>query len=98
MPTPTMPGGQGLPPEPTTDSRTNCLIPFTPSAGTHILRKLMFSEPEPFGMHLTSRPSQPGTNYQCTIGRRRPVFGTVVSRVFVWVSVARWRVLVVARA
>ena len=53
MPTPTIPGGHGLPPAPTIDSSTNCLIPFTPSAGMHIFRKLMFSEPEPFGTHLT---------------------------------------------
>ena len=70
MPTPTIPGGHGLPPAPTIDSSTNCLIPFTPSAGTHIFRKLMFSEPEPLGTHLTSRPSQSGMNSQCTIGRR----------------------------
>ena len=70
MPTPTIPGGHGLPPAPTIDSSTNCLIPFTPSAGTHIFRKLMFSEPEPFGTHFTSRPSQSGMNSQCTIGRR----------------------------
>ena len=36
MPTPTMPGGHGLPPAPTIDSSTNCLMPFTPSAGTHL--------------------------------------------------------------
>ena len=70
MPTPTIPGGHGLPPAPTIDSSTNCLIPFTPSAGTHIFRKLMFSEPEPLGTHLTSRPSQSGMNSQCTIGSR----------------------------
>ena len=70
MPTPTIPGGHGLPPAPTIDSSTNLLIPFTPSAGTHILRKLMFSEPEPLGTHLTSSPSQSVTNSQCTIGRR----------------------------
>jgi hypothetical protein len=70
MPTPTMPGGHGLPPAPTIDSSTNCLMPFTPSAGTHIFRKLMFSLPEPFGTHLTSRPSQSSTNSQCTIGSR----------------------------
>ncbi len=61
MPTPTIPGGHGLPPAPTIDSSTNCLIPFTPSAGTHIFRKLMFSQPEPFGTHFTSRPSQSGS-------------------------------------
>ena len=70
MPTPTIPGGQGLPPAPTIESSTNSLIPRTPSAGTHILRKLMFSEPEPLGTHLTSSPSQSATNSQCTIGSR----------------------------
>ena len=30
----------------------------------------MFSEPEPFGTHFTSRPSQSGMNSQCTIGSR----------------------------
>ena len=49
----------------------------------------MFSEPEPFGMHLTSRPSQSGTNSQCTIGRRWPVFGPVFSRVIVWTAFER---------
>ena len=32
----------------------------------------MLSEPEPFGMHLTSRPSQSGTNSQWTIGTDNP--------------------------
>ena len=54
------PGGQGLPPAPTTESSTKRLMPFTPSAGTSIFRKLMFSEPEPLGTHLTSMPSQSG--------------------------------------
>src|ERR1044072_4598372 len=70
MRTPTIPGGHRFPPAPTIDSSTNCLIPFTPSAGTHIFRKLMFSEPEPFGTHLTSSPSKSSTNSQGTIGRR----------------------------
>ena len=30
----------------------------------------MFSEPEPLGTHLTSSPSQSGTNSQWTIGSR----------------------------
>src|SRR5436190_1931112 len=68
--TPPIPGGHGLPPESTIDSSTNCLIPFTPSAGTHILRKLMFSEPDPLGTHLTSSPSQSSMNSQWTIGSR----------------------------
>ena len=71
MPTPTIPGGHGLPPAPTIDSSTNCLIPFTPSAGTHIFRKLMFSEPEPFGTHFTSRPSQSGD--ELPVDDRQPV-------------------------
>ena len=56
MPTPTIPGGHGLPPAPTIESSTNRLIPATPSAGTHIFRKLMFSEPEPFGHALDVEP------------------------------------------
>ena len=70
MPTPTIPGGHGLPPAPTIDSSTNCLIPFTPSAGTHIFRKLMFSlpgalrhaldvEPVPVGDELPVHDRQP---------------------------------------
>ena len=98
MPTPTIPGGQGLPPAPTIDSSTNCLIPFTPSAGTHIFRKLMFSEPEPLGTHLTSSPSQSGTNSQCTIGSRWPMFGPVFSRVIVWTAFERSGCSSVARA
>ena len=70
MPTPTIPGGQGFPPAFTMESRTNRLIPFTPSAGMHIFRKLMFSEPDPLGTHLTSRPSQPATKSQWTMGTR----------------------------
>src|SRR5216117_2595709 len=80
MPTPTIPGGQGLPPAPTIDSSTNCLIPFTPSAGTHIFRKLMFSEPEPFGTHLTSRPSQSAMNSQWTIGSLPRIRACVLTR------------------
>ena len=98
MPTPTIPGGHGLPPAPTIDSSTNCLIPFTPSAGMHIFRKLMFSEPEPFGTHFTSSPSQSLTNSQCTIGRRCPMFGPVFSRVIVCTAFERSGCSTVARA
>src|SRR5205823_12461189 len=48
MPIPTMVGGHGLAPAPTTCSSTNRLIPFTPSAGTSIFMNDMFSEPDPF--------------------------------------------------
>ena len=77
MPTPTMPGGQGLPPAPTIESSTNRLIAETPSAGTSIFRKLMFSEPDPLGMHFTSRPSQSGTNSQWMWGILWPVLSPV---------------------
>ena len=93
-----MPGGHGLPPAPTIDSSTNCLIPRTPSAGTHILRKLMFSEPDPFGTHFTSSPSQSEMNSQWTIGRRYPMFGPVFSRVIVWTAFDRSGCSTVARA
>ena len=93
-----MPGGHGLPPASTIDSSTNFLIPFTPSAGTHIFRKLMFSEPEPFGTHFTSSPSQSGMNSQCTIGSRWPVFGPVFSRVMVCTAFERSGCSIVARS
>jgi hypothetical protein len=98
MPTPTIPGGQGFPPAPTIESRTNSLIPRTPSAGTHIFRKLIFSEPDPFGTHFTSSPSQSGTNSQWTIGTRWPTFGPVFSRVSVWTVFERSGWSSVARA
>ena len=98
MPTPTIPGGHGFPPAPTIDSSTNCLIPFTPSAGVHIFRKLMFSQPEPFGTHLTSSPSQSGMKSQCTIGSRWPMFGPVFSRVIVCTAFERSGCSIVARA
>ena len=71
MPTPTMPGGHGLPPASTIDSSTNFLIPTTPSAGTHILRKLMFSEPEPFGHALDVEPVPVGD--ELPVHDRQPV-------------------------
>ena len=84
IPTPTIPGGHGFPPAPTIESSTNRLIALTPSAGTSIFRKLMFSEPDPFGTHLMSSPSQAGTNSQCTCGMRWPVLSPVGFRVSVW--------------
>ena len=44
----------------------------------------MFSEPEPFGTHFTSRPSQSGTNSQWMWGMRWPVLSPVALRVSVW--------------
>ena len=44
----------------------------------------MFSEPEPFGTHFTSRPSQSGTNSQWMCGMRWPVLSPVAFRVRVW--------------
>ncbi len=98
MPTPTIPGGHGLPPAPTIESSTNRLIPATPSAGTHIFRKLMFSEPEPLGTHLTSSPSQSGTKSQWTMGTRWPTFWPVFSRVSVCTVFERSGCSTVARS
>src|SRR5437870_13753268 len=54
-PTPTMVGGQVLPPASSTQSITKVLMASTPSAGTAILSHELFSEPEPFGsISLTS--------------------------------------------
>src|SRR5204863_82923 len=48
-PTPTMVGGQVLPPASSTQSTTKVLIASTPSAGTAMRNQELFSEPEPFG-------------------------------------------------
>ena len=58
----------------------------------------MFSEPEPFGTHFTSSPSQSGMNSQWTIGSRWPVFGPVFSRVIVWTAFERSGCSTVARS
>ena len=49
MPTPTMVGGQVLPPAEITQSTTKVLIAATPSAGIAIFRNELFSEPLPLG-------------------------------------------------
>ena len=43
----------------------------------------MFSEPDPLGMHFTSRPSQSGTNSQWMCGILCPVLSPVGTRVSV---------------
>jgi hypothetical protein len=73
-------------------------MPFTPSAGTSILRNVMFSEPEPFGTHLTSSPSHSGMKSQWTIGTRYPTFGPVFSRVRVCTVFERSGCSTVARS
>jgi hypothetical protein len=73
-------------------------MPATPSAGTHIFRKLMFSEPDPLGTHFTSSPSQSATNSQWTIGTRWPTFAPVFSRVSVCTVFERSGCSSVARA
>src|SRR4029079_11141575 len=49
-PTPTMVGGQVLPPASSTQSTTKVLTASMPSAGTAILSHELFSEPDPFGI------------------------------------------------
>jgi hypothetical protein len=51
-PTPTIVGGQVLPPAFNTQSMTNVLMASTPSAGIAIFNHELFSEPLPFGNHL----------------------------------------------
>ena len=58
----------------------------------------MFSEPEPFGTHFTSRPSQSGTKSQWTIGTRWPTFWPVCSRVSVCTVFERSGCSIVARS
>src|SRR6185503_3227194 len=48
--TPTMVGGQVLPPASSTQSTTKVLIASTPSAGIAMRSQELFSEPEPFGI------------------------------------------------
>ena len=59
MPTPMIPGGQGLAPDAMKVSRMNFLTAFTPSAGMNIFMALMFSEPEPLGIMRISSQSTP---------------------------------------
>ena len=49
-PTPTIVGGQVLPPAASTQSITKVLIASMPSAGIAIFRNELFSEPLPFGI------------------------------------------------
>ncbi len=58
MPTPTIVGGQVLPPAPSTQSTTNVLIASTPSAGIAIRSHELFSDPLPFGIISILTPSK----------------------------------------
>ena len=58
----------------------------------------MFSEPDPFGTHFTSSPSQSGTKCQCTMGTRYPTFWPVFSRVSVCTVFERSGCSTVARS
>src|SRR5258706_2491683 len=58
MPTPTMVGGQVLPPASSTQSTTKVLIAFTPSAGIAIFSQELFSDPLPFGTISITRRSR----------------------------------------
>jgi hypothetical protein len=49
-PTPTMVGGQVLPPASSTQSTTNVFTASTPSAGIAMRSHELFSDPEPFGI------------------------------------------------
>ena len=56
-PTPTITGGQLLPPASSTQSMTKVLIASTPSAGMAIFNQELFSEPEPLGIISIDRVS-----------------------------------------
>src|SRR5256885_14854042 len=71
-PTPTMVGGQVLPPASSTQSITKVLMASTPSAGTPILGHELFSGPEPFGsIPITNDPYSSGKT-TLVIGQPRP--------------------------
>ncbi len=72
MPTPTIVGGQVLPPASSTQSTTKVLIASTPSAGIAIFSQELFSEPEPLGIISISRIFSSLENSNCTIGTPRP--------------------------
>ena len=55
-PTPTIVGGQVLPPASSTQSTTKVLIASTPSAGIAIFSHELFSEPLPFGIISMREP------------------------------------------
>jgi len=55
MPKPTITGGHGFPPADATDSRTNLVIPETPSDGFSMQRRDIFSDPAPLGKTVISR-------------------------------------------
>src|SRR5467141_2022880 len=71
-PTPTMVGGQVLPPASSTQSITNVLMASTPSAGTAILSHELFSEPEPFGTISITSASCSSEKSTLMIGTPRP--------------------------
>src|SRR5581483_3037923 len=88
-PMPTMVGGHGLAPESKTHSRTNFLTALTPSAGLSIRRKLMFSDPDPFGAIHISIVSESGTKSNLTTGIPWPVLVWVFLRVSGWTELDR---------
>ena len=71
-PTPTMVGGQVLPPASSTQSITNVLTASTPSAGIAILSHELFSEPEPFGTISMTSASSSSEKSTLMIGTPRP--------------------------
>jgi len=63
-PTPTMVGGQVLPPASSTQSTTKVFTASIPSAGIAILSQELFSEPEPLG--IISSKSSPSVSEKST--------------------------------
>src|SRR5205085_4546948 len=80
-PTPTIIGGHGRAPDSKMHCSTNFWIPLRPSDGFSILRKLIFSEPDPFGAMWISMLSEPGTKSNLMIGMPWPVLVPVCLRV-----------------
>ena len=72
MPTPTIVGGQVLPPAARTQSTTNVRIASTPSAGTAILRNELFSEPLPLGIISISSASRVSAKSMWITGTSAP--------------------------
>ncbi len=72
MPTPTIVGGQVLPPASSTQSTTKVLIASTPSAGTAIFSHELFSEPLPLGTISISSVSGASLNSKWIAGTPGP--------------------------
>ncbi len=96
-PTPTMVGGQVLPPASSTQSTTKVLMASTPSAGTAMRSHELFSDPEPFGIISMASASSSEKSMLMT-GTPRPQLLRWLTRVRGWTTEERSGCSCVARS